>query len=67
MQSPLPSLTDPARSVVLCELDEDRATRLVRPDPKALERWLQRYRGIGDIRSAGHEASIMTMVDDPSC
>ena len=25
----------------------------------ALERWLTRYRGLGDIRGAGHQASIM--------
>jgi predicted ATPase len=56
----LDGLTDPARSTVLCELDEDRRTRLVRPDPEALERWLTRYRGLGDIRGAGHQASVMT-------
>jgi predicted ATPase len=56
----LDGLTDPAHSTVLCELDEERRTRLVRPDPEALERWLARYRGLGDIRSAGHEASVMS-------
>lgn len=56
----LDGLSDPARSVVLCELDERRATKLVRPDPEALQEWLADYRGLGDIRSAGHAASIMT-------
>ena len=56
----LDGLSDPSRSVVLCELDHNQATRLVRPDPKALAKWLKRYRGLGDIRSAGHEASVLT-------
>jgi predicted ATPase len=55
----LDGLSKPAKSVVLCELDEKRATRLIRPDPKALALWLERYRGLGDIRSAGHEASVL--------
>lgn len=55
----LDGLSEPAKSVVLCELDEKRATRLIRPDPKALALWLERYRGLGDIRSAGHEASVL--------
>jgi predicted ATPase len=56
----LDGLSDPAQSVVLCELDESQTTRLFRPDPGALARWLERYRGLGDIRSAGHEASVLT-------
>lgn len=56
----LDGLTDPARSVVLCELDESHATRLLRPDPKLLAKWLERYRGLGDIRGEGHEASVLT-------
>ncbi|HZI15031.1 MAG TPA: AAA family ATPase [Myxococcus sp.] len=56
----LDGLSDPARSVVLCELDENQATRLYRPDPRALAKWLERYRGLGDIRGAGHEASVLT-------
>jgi predicted ATPase len=56
----LDALSDPARSVVLCELDDHRATRLVRPDAVALADWLEDYRGLGDVRSAGHARSIMT-------
>ncbi len=56
----LDGLADPARSVVLCDLDEHQATRLYRPEPRVLEKWLERYRGLGDIRSAGHEASVLT-------
>ncbi|WP_434043668.1 MULTISPECIES: AAA family ATPase [Sorangium] len=59
----LDGLSDPARSVVLCSLDERQATQLVRPDPAALERWLERYRGLGDIRAAGHAASVLTRVE----
>ena len=55
----LDGLSDPARSVVLCELDEHRATRLIRPDADALRDWLKDYRGLGDVRSAGHAASIL--------
>lgn len=56
----LDGLSDPARSVVLCELDEHKATRLVRPDADALADWLKDYRGLGDVRSAGHAASVLT-------
>lgn len=49
----LDALSEPAKSVVLCELDEARATRLSRPDPEALDRWLKRYRGVGDLRAQG--------------
>lgn len=38
----LDALSDPASSVVLCELDERRATRLLRPEPRALAEWLER-------------------------
>ena len=56
----LDALADPAKSVVLCELDERRATRLYRPDAKALARWLSRYRGIGDLRAEGYGPHVMT-------
>ncbi|XXY46099.1 AAA family ATPase [Sorangium sp. So ce269] len=59
----LDGLRDPARSVVLCELDERGATRLVRPDRNVLAKWLERYRGLGDIRGAGHAASVLTKVE----
>jgi predicted ATPase len=56
----LDGLSDPARSVVLCELDERRATKLIRPDPDALRDWLSDYRGLGDVRGAGHARSVLT-------
>jgi predicted ATPase len=52
-------LQDPASAVVLCELDEKGATQIARTDPAALARWLDRYRGLGDIRAAGHQRSVM--------
>ena len=59
----LDGLRDSAKTVVLCELDERRATRLVRPDRKALASWMERYRGLGDIRSAGHQRSVLTKTE----
>jgi predicted ATPase len=59
----LDGLREPAKSVVLCELDRRGATRLVRPDPAALEDWLERYSGLGEIRSAGHAASVLTKLE----
>jgi predicted ATPase len=56
----LDALTAPEQSVVLCSLDERRQTRLVRPDAQALREWLVDYRGFGDLRAAGHDASVMT-------
>jgi predicted ATPase len=60
----LDALTDPSRALVLCELDERRATRLIRPDPEALERWLQTYRGVGELRTGGLEEMVMTRVEE---
>ena len=54
----LDALADPAASVVLCELNEKRETELRRPNREALARWLDRYRGIGDLRSEGYEAHV---------
>jgi predicted ATPase len=52
-------LQEPAAAVVLCELDDKGTTQIVRPNPAALARWLDRYRGLGDIRAAGHQRSVM--------
>lgn len=53
-------LQDPAASAVLCDLGPDRTTRLRRPDPKALQSWLEDYRGLGDLRSHGYDASVFS-------
>lgn len=54
----LDALADPLRSVVLCDLDEHRATRLRRPDSEALSEWLEDYRGIGSLRAEGYEPYV---------
>jgi predicted ATPase len=60
----LDGLRDPARTVVLCELDEaTHETRLHRPDAAALAEWLEDYRGLGDLRSAGYLDTVMKPAD----
>ena len=54
----LDALADPAGSVVLCELDEQRAMRLRRPNARRLAEWLESYRGLGAVRSEGYEAHV---------
>jgi hypothetical protein len=60
----LDSLNDPADAVVLCELDEQRSTRLRRVDRDALNQWLEDYRGVGDIRGSGHEESLFVETEE---
>ncbi len=55
----LDGLSDPANAAVLCELDQDMKTTAKLPDGDLLKRWLERYRGLGEVRAAGHEASVM--------
>jgi predicted ATPase len=54
----LDALTDPAQSVVLCELDGAHRTQLQRPNPVRLAEWLGTYRGLGAIRAEGYEAHV---------
>jgi predicted ATPase len=54
----LDGLSRPAEQAVLCELDDQGRTQLRRPDKESLARWMERYRGIGELRGAGHDASI---------
>ena len=51
----LDALSEPARSAVLCELDDRFATQLSRPDETALAAWLAKYRGLGEVRRQGYE------------
>jgi predicted ATPase len=60
----LDGLADPVSTAVLCELDESRATRLLRPDGEALRQWLDRYRGVGSIRAEGFERQVFKL-DQP--
>jgi predicted ATPase len=62
----LDGLSRPAQQAVLCELDARGQTQLRRPNQEALDRWMQRYRGIGDLRSAGHDASIWNDDEPPA-
>src|SRR5262249_31391602 len=59
----LDCLTDPVRQVVLCTLGHGSSTQLLRLDQAALERWLQRYRGLGELRAAGLAGAVFTVVD----
>ena len=54
----LDALADPASSVVLCDLDDARTTRLQRPNPERLAEWLETYRGLGGVRAEGYEAHV---------
>ncbi len=54
----LDALHEPDRSVVLCDLDEDRGVRLRRPNKGSLADWLEDYRGLGSLRADGYEAYV---------
>lgn len=54
----LDALAEPASSVYLCELDEERAMRLRRPNAERLAEWLESYRGLGAIRADGYEPHV---------
>lgn len=62
----LDALTDPGASVVVCEFDEARATRLRRLNAEALADWLTDYRGLGDLRENGYLPHVLAepMSDD---
>ena len=57
-------LSNPADSVVLCELDEERRTVLSRPNRARLEEWLERFRGVGALRAEGLEAALFEPEED---
>jgi predicted ATPase len=59
----LDALTDPAHGAVLCDLDDHFATRCLRPDAEELQRWLESYRGLGELRSAGYEEAIFPALE----
>ncbi len=56
----LDCLSDPARSVRVCELEHTHPprTKVTRLDASALEDWLQRYRGLGQIRGEGFLSQV---------
>ncbi len=55
----LDGLEEPAKAVILTELNEDHATILRRPDEVALAQWLKRYKGLGELRSEGYLSHIL--------
>jgi predicted ATPase len=55
----LDGLSEPAASIVLCNLNATRATEIARIDPDALEKWLTKYRGFGELRAEGLEESTI--------
>jgi predicted ATPase len=61
----LDALSDPAASIVLCELDKNQTTRIWRPDPVGLDSWLEEYQGMGSIRAAGYESYVFGKDDVP--
>lgn len=61
----LDCLSDPVASVVVCELDRDRCTRLRRLDPEQFEKWRDDYRGVGSIRAEGQLRSILRQSEEP--
>jgi predicted ATPase len=56
----LDTLRDPAAVVRVCELEEpEAATRVRALDRDALSAWLEEYRGVGELRSAGYLHAAM--------
>jgi predicted ATPase len=56
----LDALREPTAAVRVCELDDLNAgTRVRALDPEALKAWLEEYRGVGELRSAGYLSSVM--------
>ena len=51
----LDALEHPETATRLLELDAHRSTRIRRPDAEALAKWLDRYRGLGQLRAEGYE------------
>jgi predicted ATPase len=60
----LDSLPDPASAVLVCELDSQYRTRLRQLDAAQLEKWMKRYRGLGNIRAAGQLRSVVVVDGD---
>lgn len=57
-------VADPAATVRVCELQTDYRTRLRKLDAAQLSKWMERYRGLGDIRAAGQLRSILAVTKD---
>jgi predicted ATPase len=55
----LDGLSDPAAQTAICALDEHGATRIDRLDADRLGRWLEDYRGLGELRADGELGSVI--------
>jgi hypothetical protein len=55
----LDGLSDPARQTAVCALDEHGATCIERLDADRLGRWLEDYRGLGELRADGELGSVL--------
>lgn len=62
----LDGLSDPARQTAICALDEHGATRIERLDADRLGRWLEDYRGLGELRADGELGSVLLPPDPPT-
>lgn len=59
-------LSDPARSVVVCERDPVAGGTLIRRlDPDALARWIDRYAGFGALTADGVLPMVLKKPEDP--
>lgn len=56
-------LPDPVSSVRVCELDDNHQTVLRKLDGEQLDKWLTRYRGLGEIRAAGQLDSVLAELE----
>ncbi len=59
----LDALTEPAKSALLLDLDDRRATRARGVDAEELRSWLETYRGLGDMRTQG---LLPYVLDEPA-
>jgi predicted ATPase len=62
----LDGLRDPAKSAVLCTIDETHATKLTRPEPQLLQEWLRDFNGLGELRDAGLQDAVMVREKRPA-
>ena len=62
----LDGLSDPASQAIICALDELGATRLEHLDADRLGRWLEDYRGLGELRADGELGSVLQQPAAPT-
>lgn len=54
----LNAIEHPEDEVVLCQLDDERKTILIRPDGAQLREWLGEFKGLGTVRSEGLQSIV---------